>query len=355
MNGVFEKIVENTLRLNPKPVFYMNIGDAIEGNNQDTAFLKQDWNEFFAIIAPLKNRAPFHFVAGNHDIVTPASLSIYQRFAGKNYYSFNNGPDHFIVIDNSRSDSLKNMDAKQLSWLKTDLKANKNSRYTFCFYHKPLWHSSPKETIMDGLQAIFEKGGVDYVFNGHEHHYRYGERGQIKYFMIGSSGGAADKNRCDGSVFHYLVVDVTQGGARVRPVLLEGDTMAFDWVDEKKAQLFDTLKEKTFYLSPITLKYGKDSLVGQIELIAENTSDQPILFSTQWPIDSSFGWKLKPASTKISNLLPKSNKTFWFLYTAKNLVRIPELRIKTVIGKDTLELRRTPVIKREIAKGRLEQ
>ncbi|HSI37426.1 MAG TPA: metallophosphoesterase [Tepidisphaeraceae bacterium] len=161
--------------------------------------------------APLMATIPFHALLGNHDVDTslnvfPDALGIYYFFhapvngpgpgkwntptgrdkaqaaafraaAGDSYpalafHSFDNGPAHFLVLDNS---GYVKLDAPEiLRWIEADLTASQ-TRWKFVCLHAPAFHSSPahySEQKTRLLVPLLEKLGVDVVFAGHVHNYQ---------------------------------------------------------------------------------------------------------------------------------------------------------------------------------------
>ena len=116
MPGIYEQIVAEVERM--KPDFVLTVGDMIEGYTADTNRLNQQWGEYKSMISKLS--MPIYFTPGNHDITTDAALGTYQKQIGKPYYSFDIGGIHFIILDNSRWDSSKDLPKEQLDWLATN-------------------------------------------------------------------------------------------------------------------------------------------------------------------------------------------------------------------------------------------
>ena len=347
--GIFEKIVEQAMLLNPKPDFFINVGDLIQGYTPDTSDVRRQWEEATRIMAPLKAQFPFYQVPGNHDLSDPATRSMYETYATKPYYSFDKGPDHFIVLNNVESRNPADLDTAQFAWLKKDLKASKGKRHTFVFFHIPLWSVSTREKQMDALHALFKKSGVDHVFNGHYHNYQQGKRDNITYTIIGSSGGICGNSVPDGTVFHFAVVDVGRT-VRIRPILLSGDTMDASWITEKKARIFEDLDTKAFVFKPILFPYGAEPNSGPTVLNITNIFDKTQTFNISWTQDSTCAWRMTPVSIPAFTLAPGAKKSLNFTYTRQKpgYINIPEIRFRLPYGQDTLTRVVYPFFKREL-------
>jgi hypothetical protein len=106
--------------------------------------------------------------------------------SGKNYYSFNLGTWHIIVLDvQSGGNSTPvpyGSGSEQLAWLVQDLAANAGAGCTLAFWHEPMWYSSSNTSSVDvniayrrqtqrGIwNALFE-AGADVVLGGGDHIY----------------------------------------------------------------------------------------------------------------------------------------------------------------------------------------
>ncbi|MCX6826571.1 MAG: metallophosphoesterase, partial [candidate division Zixibacteria bacterium] len=168
--GIYEEIVVEVERM--RPDFVITVGDMIE-DSQDTAWLEKEWKEYKSIIAPLT--MPIYFTPGNNDIAFDIALGPYERNIGQPYYSFDR-PEiyaHFIILDNSRWESSKELPKEQIDWLIADLKSHPQRNYynTLVFFHKPFWFETLTEGRADTLHTLFKNFGVRAVFNGHFHQY----------------------------------------------------------------------------------------------------------------------------------------------------------------------------------------
>jgi predicted phosphodiesterase len=163
--------------------------------------------------APLMGTIPFYVVLGNHDVhygldlgKTPDGLAAFyyfdsphngprrlrrgipvmgsaeqvaafrsragEAFPGLCFYSFENGPAHFLCLDgNAYTDFTE--PALQ-DWVERDL-ASARTPWKFVFCHQPAFQTAVKEYNMQTLRLlspILERGGVDVVFSGHTHNYQ---------------------------------------------------------------------------------------------------------------------------------------------------------------------------------------
>ena len=295
-DSIHEKIV--TAVAKAKPEFVITVGDHIEGYEQtDTAKLDEEWQEYKAIVAPLK--MPFHYTPGNHDITYDNALGTYERNAGKPYYSFDYKRMHFIVLDASRWESSDSLPAAQLDWLARDLAGARKAKYTLVFFHKPFWSASVVEGKHDTLHSLFKKHGVDAVFNGHDHEYFSANLDGIKYTAVGSSGGATDPGPT-GILYHWTLVTVDdKKGINIEPILLGGEKRKWDDVTWADVQSVDRN-------ALAGLRFRKPVLVGEdltaadtVTLIVKNQPlETPLEDTLRWDVPTR--WSVSPRKTAVS-------------------------------------------------------
>ncbi len=201
-----------------QPQFMVVLGDIVYPTGRVSQYMDHFWNTYnqppttsAATGAPLMASIPFYAVLGNHDVDThnladtPDMLGAYHFFnaplngpgegawstplgkgpeaaafrtaVGTSYpalgaYSFDNGPAHFLVLDNSGYANL--LTPKMHDWIEHDLRSS-HAPWKFVCIHAPIFHSSREhysEQKMRLLAPLFESCGVDIVFAGHVHNYQ---------------------------------------------------------------------------------------------------------------------------------------------------------------------------------------
>jgi predicted phosphodiesterase len=204
-----------------KPDFVAVPGDIVYEYGLISEYKKKFWPIYNAETAdsagaPILRSVPFIAAVGNHDTDTrdldakPDALAYYLYFsqphnglqgkeggailpvlkgseenkqaflkaAGVNYpqmtnYSFDYGNAHWTVIDaNTYMDWT---DGAIVDWVAKDLEQSKEAKWHFVMFHHPGFNSSREhfeQQHMRLLAPVFEKGGVDIVFNGHVHNYQ---------------------------------------------------------------------------------------------------------------------------------------------------------------------------------------
>jgi len=172
-----------------KPLFVINVGDLVESGD----FMK-DWNEFFKSMESLTAVSAYVPVLGNHE---RNSNIYYQAFMlpegggdfHRRWYSFDAGDVHFIILDSNVSETTGLFD-QQTEWLISDLEKSKDKKFKLVFFHHPFYTNTPntEPTHEDKWRWIFEKYGVNAVFNGHIHNYERFRRNGIQYVITGGGG-----------------------------------------------------------------------------------------------------------------------------------------------------------------------
>ncbi len=98
-----------------------------------------------------------------------ASGRTYPRMAN---FSFEFGDAHYLILDSNPY--MDWSDSALRTWVEKDL-SQSTSRWKFVMYHHPGFNSSAKhanDQWMRLLSPVFEKCGVDIVFQGHVHNYQ---------------------------------------------------------------------------------------------------------------------------------------------------------------------------------------
>ena len=205
--------------------------------------------------APLSRSIPFMASPGNHDILhpdmnaTPDTMAYFYYWsqplngpistvgakntpdmtgtdenqkaflsaAGDTYprmanFSFDYGNAHWTVLD--ANPYVDWTDAKLREWVEKDLASAKSATWKFVGFHQPGFNSSKNhfsEQQMRLLADVFEKGGVNVVFNGHVHNYQ--RSFPLRFATDKASYGAAQTaEKASGQIDGALTLDKTFDG-----------------------------------------------------------------------------------------------------------------------------------------------
>ena len=148
-----------------KPDFVVCSGDLVSNGNK----FKQWKKQFFTPASAYLNKTVIWPVRGNHERNGYYFHELFNTNNEKDYYSFDSGNLHIIILDQYSSKD----DYKQLyKWLEEDLKKN-TSLWTIITYHKPTFNigGHGSEWGRDKFLPLFEKYGVDVIVTGHSHLY----------------------------------------------------------------------------------------------------------------------------------------------------------------------------------------
>ena len=143
-------------------------------------------------------RKPFYYVRGNHETrgFVARELKSYFDFKDERfYYSFDDGPVHFVVLDcgedkpdtNKEYSGLADYDSyrlEELEWLKKEVKSDafRNAKHRIVIVHMPI---IKEENQTHGMKFLAEKfgpvlqgTGVDLMMSGHTHRNSFYEAGK---------------------------------------------------------------------------------------------------------------------------------------------------------------------------------
>lgn len=171
------------------PEIVIDVGDLTTDGD-----VASNWDpEFFTPEKDVMSRTCMFPAIGNHEGTAANYLNyFYLPTTGsgtERYYSFDYANAHFVCLDNYSDYSVG---SPQYVWLEKDLAANESRDWTFVFFHQPPYSSGGHGSdlaVRSTLCPLFERYGVDMVFNGHDHDY---ERGYVNgvYYIVTGGGGA---------------------------------------------------------------------------------------------------------------------------------------------------------------------
>jgi len=109
----------------------------------------------------------------------------------------------------------------QTAYLADAIGKNRDARWTFVFGHKPMWVAEDQGNFKKIEAAL---AGMKYtVFAGHTHQYTKYVRNEMKYIMLGVTGGGIDPANAEVGEFDQVVwVTMTDSGPRIANLILNG-------------------------------------------------------------------------------------------------------------------------------------
>ena len=248
--GVFDVAVAQLALLRPELV--LSVGDLIDGPTPEAAALDPEWETFDARSREMP--APFFRVGGNHDLTGEVLREVWQRRYGPPYYAFVYRDVLFLVLDTedlsperakaifeARSEALRALDAgrtgtagleyyrmperaygnigaEQAAYMQRALADHPNVRWTFLFFHKPVWRNDDPE--FSAIETALANRPYT-VFSGHLHSLHREQRLGRDYFTLGTTGGS--QNPTDSMALdHLTLVRVGTDGPTIAHLRLDG-------------------------------------------------------------------------------------------------------------------------------------
>lgn len=169
----------------------------------------------------------FYAALGNHD---DTNQIYYKPFnmGGKRYYTFVPPVDpltrwdtrvRFFALDSTY------LSREQIRWLDKE-STESRAEWKIAFLHHPLYTSGrytlAARAVRFGLESTLVNGGIDIVFQGHEHIYERSEmQSGILYFITGGGGGTLRVGDAQPSPqiarsydrdYHFMLAEVTDDG-----------------------------------------------------------------------------------------------------------------------------------------------
>jgi UDP-2,3-diacylglucosamine pyrophosphatase LpxH len=202
--GVWERVWHDAAA--ESPTFFLGVGDTIQGGDDATA--ESEWRQAERTLAPYA-RFPLYLAPGNHDVWSAPSEALYRQYSRRPlHYSFDHGPAHFTVLDNSRTDQFS---PEELAFLEADLQQHQAQPVKFIVSHRPSWiiDAAIRNTAF-ALHQLARKYGVKYVLAGHVHQLLHLDLEGVTYLSLPSAGGhlRMSAQYQDGWFFAYTLVTV---------------------------------------------------------------------------------------------------------------------------------------------------
>ena len=180
-------------------------------NLGDVSFIKgSEWDYRVYNKLRAKINWPVISLMGNHDDDKGGDVR-FKKYLGRHQFSFSDRNSYFIVLDNK----ITALSEEQCAWLEAELKKSLAFKHRFVFMHKQAlslyqqsWFRPELGKWSYHFMKLCEEYKVDIVFAGHEHMYREGTYGGVRYVMSGGGGMLSQIPESEGGYLHYLVVRV---------------------------------------------------------------------------------------------------------------------------------------------------
>ena len=319
--GVFDVAIQEINRLAPD--FVINIGDLIEGFVSDVSYTVPMWDDILGRLEKLD--APFFLVGGNHDLSSEALTEDFIKRFGATYYSFNVGPDLFLVLD-SEEHGGRDISDTQVKYFENILKGW-NGRHIYVFMHSPNWYPTPH----GGYEFIDKmlQGHQYTVFTGHTHTYYMEERGGMEYYVVATAGGDSELRGPEvGEFDHYMLVSARDGKPAIANIPI-GAMVPNDVVNKDNAGKVQWMLSNGYIQTPYLILNTAATQHFSFDLTASNPMDSKMVYSFDFPED--LGLSFTPASGS-GSLEPGEKKTFHIDVTKTGGIEVGRIPFNTSCG-----------------------
>jgi predicted phosphodiesterase len=145
-----------------EPLFVLHDGDLVASGKA----LELWGPQFFTPLVDVIDHVPIMPALGNHEGGAENLLRFFDQPGGRTWYSFDCGPVHVTVLDDTQTKP------ENVQWLDQDLAAAK-APWKIAMYHAPTFNleGHKSDAARTTFLPVFEKYGVDVVVAGHSHMY----------------------------------------------------------------------------------------------------------------------------------------------------------------------------------------
>jgi hypothetical protein len=220
--AVVERIVAQV------PDFVLNTGDLVASGRRAS-----EWGTFFEIEWELLARVPLFPVLGNHEGNSPLYFDYFYLPGNERWYTFDYGNARFVCL---QVDGVADFrpGSEQYGWLEETLAAN-TQPWLFVIFHVPPYSSVQddlEDDVRGALVPLFERYGVDLVFNGHKHNYERNEVNGVTYLVTGGGGAPLyemqEKEPAQAAfsvIYHFVLVRVDGDHLEATVISHEGEVL----------------------------------------------------------------------------------------------------------------------------------
>ncbi len=211
-----------------RPELVIQTGDLV-GQGKDEG----EWQQAYAIIAPLRQLGPYYMAIGNHDRGRPqvAQELNLPTEGDRLYYTWATRGCRFIVL-NSNTIRLAGEDEEQVAWFQQTLAAA-TEPLIFVVLHHPLYaigeYAPGDLEVRRRLLPILKSRPLVGVFSAHDHGYYRTTRDGIRFIV--TAGGGAPMYRQDAA--KAIAGDVLKSTLNFVEVTVQGTTASLRALDEQ--------------------------------------------------------------------------------------------------------------------------
>jgi len=204
-----------------QPHFILHTGDLVNNGT-----IKQEWYNFFRTSTFIHN-STLYPILGNHEYYGNSYFKYFSLPNNERWYSFDNGPIHFIGLDSNYRNILR---PAQILWLIKELRSN-DEPFTVVFFHHPLYSSGNHGSCIP-LRFLwgtfFQLNKVDIVLNAHDHSYERGKVLNVNYIVTGGGGGplydvgSSWWTIYSEKTYHYCLIEANQSELTFQAIKPDG-------------------------------------------------------------------------------------------------------------------------------------
>lgn len=224
---IHRRVVERIVVATPDLV--LHTGDLVADGNAPA-----QWDTFFEIERDLLARVPFYPTLGNHERNSPLYFERCDLPGNERWYTFAYENARFICLEVDGSADYDH-GSEQYAWLERTLTANTRP-WLFVFFHYPPYTSTEEagyeRSLRQALVPLFERYGVDVVFNGHKHNYERNEVNGVTYVVTGGGGAplyAMGEREPTQAAFamehHFVLVEIVGNHLRATAISVDGEVL----------------------------------------------------------------------------------------------------------------------------------
>lgn len=233
------RVAQSLERFDPDLVLLL--GDIVYPDGDDEDYDKKYFKPYAAVLPKIA----FFPTLGNHDYANDedaddgeeryreAYSKIHRR---PKYYSFDAAGVHFISLDTNQAYEIEAAEpigpgTAQWRWLEKDLERAK-ARWIIVFLHVPVYTSTKHgdhKFLRRSLEPLFEKHGVDVVFQGHNHIY---ERSRPIRGVVYVTAGTGGKSLYSGDPQWPAWLESRQETFGFAAATIENDILTLEMIDE---------------------------------------------------------------------------------------------------------------------------
>lgn len=205
-----------------KPHLAFHTGDIVR-HGTPKEFMRNHIN-----LLPKLDGTPLFCVPGNHDRGPKRDFAAYNALYGADRFAFSHGTCRFVGFNNSTRERVSTDD---LAFLRISLEHPEPHKFVF-FHIPPLFF---EEQALGGsshrgftknaeeMHKLFAEKGVTEVFMAHIHGYATMLRDNVRYTLTAGAGAPLRKDLDEGSIHHFVVLDVDGEKVGRRIVRRSGD------------------------------------------------------------------------------------------------------------------------------------